>query len=151
MICGIVGALTFSFFLASVWAICTERWRPDLLRTSEWTEFIGEQSANFSTWYPLMLVIFYSRGSWMVARRQNPARQYCISRNFGSDRHFASFCFRDYPKGVANLHRVDQWVSLPLSPNNHHRHTSSMKSSLEMALRPVSFNLQVRNIHVLHH
>ena len=26
-----------------------------------------------------------------------------------------------------------------------------MKSSLELALRPVSFNLQVRNIHVLHH
>ena len=26
-----------------------------------------------------------------------------------------------------------------------------MKSSLEMALRPISFNLQVRNIHVLHH
>ena len=34
---------------------------------------------------------------------------------FGSDRHFASFYFRDYPKGAANLHRVDQWVSLPLS------------------------------------
>ena len=72
-------------------------------------------------------------------------------REFGSDRHFASFYFRDYPKGVANLHRVDQWVSLPLSTNNHYRHTLSMKSSLELALRPVSFILQVRNIHVLHH
>ena len=38
-----------------------------------------------------------------------------------------------------------------MSPNNHHRHTSSMKSSLEMALRLISFNLQVRNIHVLHY
>ena len=35
---------------------------------------------------------------------------------------------------------------LTMSPNNHHRHTLSMKSSLELALRTVSFNLQVRNI-----
>ena len=68
---------------------------------------------------------------------------------FGSDRHFACFYFHDYPKGVANLHRVDQWVNLPLSPNKHHRHTSSMKSLLEMALRPISFNLQVGNIHYI--
>ena len=84
---------------------------------------------------------------------------YCISRNFRRKtfsqiwlrQTFREFLFSQLSKGVANLHRVDQWVSLPLSPNNHHRHTSSMKRSLEMALRPVSFNLQVRNIHVLHH
>ena len=49
-------------------------------------------------------------------------------REFGSDRHFASFHFRDYPKGVANLHRVDQGVSLPLSPNSHYRHTSNIRN-----------------------
>ena len=30
--------------------------------------------------------------------------KYCMSRNFrefGSDRHFASFCFCDFPKGIA--------------------------------------------------
>ena len=53
----------------------------------------------------------------------------CISRNFCRKiflwiwlrQTFREFYFCDYPKGVANLHRVDQWVSLPLSPNNHHR------------------------------
>ena len=95
--------------------------------------------------------------------------KYCISRNFRGKifmriwlgHTFRKFLFSRLSKYLKLSKRELKTcieymktlrVSLPLSPNNHYRHTSSMKSLLEMALRPISLILQVGNKHtVLHH